>query len=270
MKLEIEIISKDRYLQGEAARYTFDETGGTIGRGTGCSWVLDDPNKYLSTTHLAVSWSARGFLVTDLSTNGTFRGHQRLTRGQADPKPLAVGDELVLGQVRLRVSNIWQSADTQIQGTLAQTPEARPFVDADLISHQNRLAEVLGQAFPQVDHGVELRQHLAQQAFPMQFDLPPAMPASGLSSAPADVQPLEVEQSAALLELLLQVILRETQRQLAVDRIDYPTHFQTMDADNIFRQAANLKEMLALDSSHDRIKADLQHVLQYFIQGPSR
>ena len=51
---------------------TFDNNGGSIGRGKDNTWILDDPERYLSSRHCQFSCENNQFFITDLSTNGTF------------------------------------------------------------------------------------------------------------------------------------------------------------------------------------------------------
>lgn len=70
----------------------------TIGRDLGCGIVLDDP--FASAEHAALTYRGRAWYVEDLgSTNGT------LVNGAPvqGPTPLGFGDELKVGEVRLRL-----------------------------------------------------------------------------------------------------------------------------------------------------------------------
>jgi hypothetical protein len=70
----------------------------TIGRDLGCSVVLDDP--FASARHAILTFRGRGWYVEDLgSTNGT------LVNGVpvAGALPLGFGDELEIGEIRMRL-----------------------------------------------------------------------------------------------------------------------------------------------------------------------
>jgi len=70
----------------------------TIGRDLGCGIVLDDP--FASTEHAALTYRGRAWYVEDLgSTNGTFVNGAPVE----GPTPLGFGDELQVGEVRLRL-----------------------------------------------------------------------------------------------------------------------------------------------------------------------
>jgi hypothetical protein len=70
----------------------------SLGRDVNNSIVLDDD--FVSTTHAALTYRGRAWYVEDLgSTNGTF-----VNGSQVDGlSPIAFGDEVQLGEVRLRL-----------------------------------------------------------------------------------------------------------------------------------------------------------------------
>jgi hypothetical protein len=70
----------------------------SLGRDVNNSIVLDD--EFVSTTHAALTYRGRAWYVEDLgSTNGTF-----VNASQVDGlAPIAFGDEVQIGQVRLRL-----------------------------------------------------------------------------------------------------------------------------------------------------------------------
>ena len=72
----------------------------SLGRDVNNSIVLDD--EFVSTTHAALTYRGRAWYVEDLgSTNGTF-----VNASQVDGlAPIAFGDEIQIGQVRLRLES---------------------------------------------------------------------------------------------------------------------------------------------------------------------
>ena len=69
-----------------------------IGRDVNNSIVLDD--EFVSTTHVALTYRGRAWYVEDVgSTNGTFVNGSRVD----GLSPIAYGDEIQVGQVRLRL-----------------------------------------------------------------------------------------------------------------------------------------------------------------------
>jgi hypothetical protein len=70
----------------------------TVGRDVNNSIVLDD--EFVSTAHAALTYRGRAWYVEDLgSTNGTFVNGARVD----GLSPIAFGDEVQVGQVRLRL-----------------------------------------------------------------------------------------------------------------------------------------------------------------------
>lgn len=76
----------------------------TIGRGTECDWVLNDPDWALSKQHCVISRTADGFTLTDTSTNGVFLNGERRPLGRGQSVPLTDGHQLLLGPYRVRLS----------------------------------------------------------------------------------------------------------------------------------------------------------------------
>ena len=72
MAIEITIINSPSNVDVGKSSHTFPEAGGTLGRGSNNLWVLDDPNKYMSSVHAKIACVAEQYFLTDLSTNGTF------------------------------------------------------------------------------------------------------------------------------------------------------------------------------------------------------
>lgn len=70
----------------------------TLGRDVNNAIVIDDP--FASAEHAVLTYRGRGWYVEDMgSTNGTFVNG----RAVASVAPMAFGDELGIGQVRLRL-----------------------------------------------------------------------------------------------------------------------------------------------------------------------
>ncbi len=83
---------------------TFNEQGGSLGRGKNNDWVLNDPDRYLSSCHCQVSCENGQFYITDLSTNGTFFNGSVNPMGKGSKLPLSHGDAFVLGDYAFSVS----------------------------------------------------------------------------------------------------------------------------------------------------------------------
>jgi type VI secretion system protein len=83
--------------------HIFDHRGGTFGRSDSNTWVLPDPDKFLSSCHCAVVCVENQFYLEDKSTNGTFvnGGFEPLGRGVRHQ--LRDGDFFEIGDYRFSI-----------------------------------------------------------------------------------------------------------------------------------------------------------------------
>ncbi len=99
----------------------------TIGRGSECDWVLNDPDRALSKQHCTITRTDDGFVLTDTSTNGVFVNGGRRPLGRGQTAPLSDGHLLQLGPYRVRLSIEAGAApvpDVALPAALAAAPEA--------------------------------------------------------------------------------------------------------------------------------------------------
>jgi type VI secretion system protein ImpI/type VI secretion system protein len=75
----------------------------TLGRAEGCGWVLADPNRHLSKHHCTIAFRSGRWVVTDLSTNGTFLDRAAEPIGRGATVPLRDGARLGLGEYEIEV-----------------------------------------------------------------------------------------------------------------------------------------------------------------------
>ena len=85
-----------RLVDSAGLEHHVPDTGLTIGRDPDCEVVL--PSKDISRVHARITPGPFGYVLTDLSANGTFVNGARMT----DPRLLANGDVLRLGREELR------------------------------------------------------------------------------------------------------------------------------------------------------------------------
>lgn len=104
MSLLITIIKARDSLNITESSKTFDRQGGSIGRGKDNSWVLDDPERFLSSHHCQFSYEDGGYYITDLSTNGTFYNGSANPIGKGMKLPVNDGDTFVIGDYEFSVS----------------------------------------------------------------------------------------------------------------------------------------------------------------------
>lgn len=83
---------------------TFDEAGGSLGRSKDNNWVLDDPERFLSSCHCQLSCENGQFYLTDLSTNGTFFNGSVNPMGKGTRLPINDGDSFELGDYSFSAS----------------------------------------------------------------------------------------------------------------------------------------------------------------------
>ena len=120
----------------------------SIGRGQDNEWVIADPERHLSKRHCRLAYSAGGWELHDLSTNGTFlnQGSDPIGRGAA--QKLRHGDRIKFGLyeievtideegvaadqgVAMRDSDLRSYDDPGLPAAGAPTPEATPILPPD-------------------------------------------------------------------------------------------------------------------------------------------
>ncbi len=104
MPIIVTIIKAPESVNISESTKTFDEQGGSLGRGKSNAWVLDDPERFLSSCHCQISYESGQFYITDLSTNGTFFDGAVNPMGKGTKLPLSDGSGFVLGDYEFSVS----------------------------------------------------------------------------------------------------------------------------------------------------------------------
>ncbi len=112
MSLMLTICSAPASSSVPESNKTFDAAGGTLGRGKENTWVLDDPERYLSSLHCQISSEGGQYYLTDLSTNGTFFNGSSEPMGKGRKLPLNDGDKFSMGDYEFSV-NLWGAASNQ-------------------------------------------------------------------------------------------------------------------------------------------------------------
>lgn len=107
---------------------TFSEQGGTIGRSANNFWVLNDPDCYLSSCHSEISFNNGHYVLTDLSTNGTFLNNCREPVGNGNKVELQDGDEIELSDYKFRI-NIWPTYNQKHDS-------AEPFIGKPVLENE--------------------------------------------------------------------------------------------------------------------------------------
>ena len=104
MSLLITIIKSPGSVAVAESSKTFDASGGSIGRGKTNAWILDDPDRFLSSRHCLFSCENTQFYITDLSTNGTFYNGSPHPMGKGTKLPVNNGDTFALGDYEFSLS----------------------------------------------------------------------------------------------------------------------------------------------------------------------
>ena len=104
MALKLRVISDHYKTLGKRSSQLFGVTGGRIGRAQDNDWVLPDPDRYVSSHHVKVSFQAGKWVLEDTSTNGTFINGSDTAASLEGLHHLQDGDRLRLGDYELLVS----------------------------------------------------------------------------------------------------------------------------------------------------------------------
>ena len=92
--------------------HTFAQQGGTIGRSPDNDWILEDPEKFISSQHSQITCENGQYYITDLSTNGTFSNGAPEPIGKGNTVKLNDGDKFALGDYEF-LTSIWQQEEKQ-------------------------------------------------------------------------------------------------------------------------------------------------------------
>ena len=98
MKLTLEVTSFQAHALKETSKKEFSTAGGTLGRVADNTWVLPDPERYLSSKHAQISYQSCEFNITDTSTNGVFINRSSQPLGKGNSVKLNDGDVFRCGE----------------------------------------------------------------------------------------------------------------------------------------------------------------------------
>ena len=115
---------------GKAGRWTKGRL--SIGRGPGNGWVLQDPAQHLSKTHCVVAATPGGYVLTDTSSNGVFLNGSKKRLERDSDVVIGDGDEFVLGDYLVRVSEVASLNSRSVAAGAASSPRgSAPAIDRD-------------------------------------------------------------------------------------------------------------------------------------------
>jgi type VI secretion system FHA domain protein len=104
MSIEITIVKSPGDVHNTKPSHIFSEQGGTIGRGPGNTWIVEDPEKFISSKHSQITFDNGHYYLLDISTNGTFFNGAREPIGNGNRVALKDGDRFTLGDYEFLVS----------------------------------------------------------------------------------------------------------------------------------------------------------------------
>jgi len=135
MTIEISIVNSPDLVDVAQITQTFPDEGGTLGRGSNNFWVLDDPNKYMSSVHAKITLLGEQYILTDLSTNGTFINGAAEPIGNGNQITLKEGDHFTISDYEFVAS---LSNNKLASDPFSSTTADDPFADFDTpFSNQN-------------------------------------------------------------------------------------------------------------------------------------
>ncbi|MCW8999900.1 MAG: FHA domain-containing protein, partial [Kangiellaceae bacterium] len=72
MSIVVSILEYPEGVELAQSSMTFDEQGGTLGRSPDNTWILADPERFLSGVHSEIVFENGSYYLVDTSTNGTY------------------------------------------------------------------------------------------------------------------------------------------------------------------------------------------------------
>lgn len=124
MALQITLVKAPGKVSVSRTTHTFNEQGGSLGRGESNTWVLPDPEKFLSSCHCQILCEANSYYIVDTSTNGTFLN--------GSPEPVGKGVKTLLGDGSYFELGEYRFSVKYTQGMMASSPfDAAPLPAAD-------------------------------------------------------------------------------------------------------------------------------------------
>ena len=104
MSIEISLVKSPENVQSTKVCQIFTERGGSIGRGEDNTWVIEDPERFISSVHSRIVYDGGQYYLSDTSTNGTFLNGSPEPIGNGNRVLLKNGDKFVLGDYEFSVS----------------------------------------------------------------------------------------------------------------------------------------------------------------------
>lgn len=115
MPLKLTITSYQRLSPGQETIRTLDRGSISIGRAPKNDWVLQDPERILSSEHCVVHYKDSGYVLTDKSTNGTFLNDSEQRIPREHTVPLKDGDRFVLGEYEIEATIFTTEEEEEVE-----------------------------------------------------------------------------------------------------------------------------------------------------------
>ena len=121
MSLILTIRNAEAAPEGVAPRFEVEGEGAVIGRSKNCDWNLPDASNIVSSRHAEVRREEKGWVLKDISTNGTFLNDS--DQRMAGEHLIAEGDVIRIGQYELVASLATAEAAPAPEPEPEPTPE---------------------------------------------------------------------------------------------------------------------------------------------------
>ena len=107
---------------------TFTEQGGTLGRTQNNTWVLEDPDRFLSGSHCQIVFDSGAYFLVDTSTNGTFVNGSGEPLGKGNRVKLEDGYQFELSDYKFKVQLL---PTTQLDSNFGALESQPKLLDSD-------------------------------------------------------------------------------------------------------------------------------------------
>lgn len=133
MNLTLKIVNNPKEAINSQS-YEFKKEGGTIGRGSDCSWVLNDRSTTLSSVHAEISYKKGGnYYLIDLSTNGIAYKRENRLVPPGELVLLRESEVLSMGPYDILVGFVKSSNNNDVLSNLLNQREIDVAIEENLL-----------------------------------------------------------------------------------------------------------------------------------------
>ncbi|TQV76415.1 type VI secretion system-associated FHA domain protein TagH [Aliikangiella marina] len=130
MSIVVSILEYPEGVELAQSSMTFSDQGGTLGRGQDNTWVLSDPERFLSGCHSQIVFENGNYYLIDTSTNGTYVNNSGEPLGKGNKVQLKDGDLFELSDYKFQV-NITAAAASAADPNLGFSSAPPSNIDID-------------------------------------------------------------------------------------------------------------------------------------------